>query len=69
MVHPQILWWEQFNNTSQYQSVCIVLGSLEKEFGKQNKLLELLTAVNSRRYVLIKTIARPISSGIDMSVQ
>ena len=49
--------------------MCIVLGSLEKEFGKQNKLLELLTAVNSRRYVLIKTIARPISSGIDMSVQ
>ena len=49
MVQAQILWCEQFNNTSQYQSVCIVLESLEKELGKQNKLLELLTAVNSRR--------------------
>ena len=41
MVRAQILRCKHFNDTSLCQSVCIVLESLKKSLGKQNKLLKL----------------------------
>ena len=43
MVRAQILRCKHFNDTSLCQSVCIVSESLQKSFGKQNKLLKRLS--------------------------
>ena len=48
MVRAQILRCKHFNDTSLFQSVCIVSKSLKKSFGKQNKLLKPLNSCKYR---------------------